>query len=266
MGGQSEPTDLTNKSVVKAAMLLQEIAKHNDGATVSKLAAATGVTRPTAFRLLHSLGQTGFVDRVDNKYQLGWELARLGKQADPYAGIAARVQPALDELADTLNETVSLAAPTPNNDYDLIAEAAGTHMVNVTVRKHVGKHFPLHASSTGKIILAEMPIEDIRAALPEQLERFTPKTITSRSALLDELRHVREQGYAIIDNELEEELLSVSRPVRDNADNLVAVLTVDGPRHRFGRDRIPETLHEMQRTVERLKNLLWRATLPESHE
>lgn len=152
-----------------------------------------------------------------------------------------------------------MSIPSGDNDFDLIAEAAGSHLVNVTLRKRVGEHYPMHASSTGKIILAEHPREKLLTVVPEELERFTPKTITSRAALMVELADVREQGYAIIDIdiELEEELLSVSRPVRDSAGSLVAVLAAYGPRHRFGRDRIPETLHHMQHSVERIRKLLW---------
>jgi hypothetical protein len=168
----------------------------------------------------------------------------------------------LDELAAKLNETVSLCVPS-GDDFDVIAEAAGPRMVNVTVGKRVGHHFPLHASSTGKVILAELPPERIAAVLPEELERFTAKTITSRAALLSELADVREQGYAIIDNELEEELLSVARPIRDGAGGLAAVLSVDGPRHRFGRSRIPEALQLMRDSVERIQDLLWQERGPD---
>lgn len=259
MGTPSEPADLTNKSVAKAARLLRVLSHHGNGASVTTLAAEAGVARPTAFRLLATLEREGLVDRVDNSYTLGWELARLGRLAEPYRGLVARVQPALDELAAELSETVTLAIPTERHDFDLVAEATGPHMVGVAVRHVVGEHFPLHASSTGKILLADMPAEQVRALLPETLEAFTPRTIVDRETLLQELKEVREQGYSVIDNELEEELLSLSRPVRDTAGALVAILTVDGPRYRLGRDRIPSALHSMQATAARIGELLWHA-------
>ncbi|MQA12317.1 MAG: helix-turn-helix domain-containing protein [Pseudonocardiaceae bacterium] len=259
MSTPSEPVDLTNKSVVKAARLLRVLAHHGSGASVTILAAEAGIARPTAFRLLSTLEREGLVDRFENNYTLGWELARLGRLAEPYAGLVARVQPALDELAAELTETVTLSVPNPRHDFDLIAEAIGPHVVGVAVRHHVGQHFPLHASSTGKILLAETPAEKVRELLPEKLEAFTSRTIVDREALLRELKEVREQGYSIIDNELEEELLALSRPVRDAAGTMVAVLTVEGPRYRFGRDRIPGALHSMQLTAERVAEMLWHA-------
>jgi DNA-binding IclR family transcriptional regulator len=75
--------------------------------------------------------------------------------------------------------------------------------------------------------------------------------------LLKELGLIREQGFGIIDNELEEELISLSRPVRDSSGNLVAILTLNGPRYRFGRALIPDALQRMQRTVDELVAAFW---------
>ncbi|WP_416982587.1 helix-turn-helix domain-containing protein [Streptomyces sp. T028] len=79
---------------------------------------AAGVARPTAFRLLSSLEKNGFVDRVDHHYVLGRVLARLGRHADPHAGLVARAQPLLREPADSFDETVSLAVPESRDGLD----------------------------------------------------------------------------------------------------------------------------------------------------
>lgn len=259
MGDEPEQSELANKSVTKAVRLLRELAAQpRTGATVTTLAKAAGLSRPTAFRLLYSLEQGGLVDRIDTNYVLGWELARLGRQADPYAGLVAHAQPLLQELADEFNESVTLSIPNAQDGLDLVAEAAGSHVVGIVSRNMVGERYPMHASSTGKVLLAEQPLEKLRRTLPQELEAFTPYTITDRDALFKELEQVREQGFAIIDNELEPELLSLSRPIRDSARTMVAILTLNGPRTRFGRDRIPEALQEMQATVERLVELFWR--------
>jgi DNA-binding IclR family transcriptional regulator len=256
-----EPADMANKSVTKAVRLLRALAAQpRTGATVTKLAKAVGISRPTAFRLLYSLERTGLVDRVDHNYILGWELARLGRHADPYAGLVVRAQPLLQELADKFNESVTLSVPNPQDGLDLVAEAAGSHVVGITSRMShhmVGKQYPLHASSSGKVLLAEMPVEKVVAMLPEQLEAYTAHTITDRAVLLRELDQVREQGFGIIDNELEEELISLSRPVRDSSGTMVAILTLNGPRYRFGRARIPEALQHMQDIVDRLVDAFW---------
>ncbi|MFF2108406.1 IclR family transcriptional regulator [Rhodococcus koreensis] len=258
----SEPAEIANKSVTKAVRLLRElVSRPRTGATVSTLAKAVGISRPTAFRLLHSLERTGLVDRIDNNYILGSEMSRLGRHADPYAGLAARARPLLQELADTFDETVTLSVPNAKDELDLIAEAAGSHVVGTTSRMSphmIGKQYPLHASSSGKVLLAEWPIKKVLGRLPEKLEAYTAHTVTDRAALLAELDRIRENGFALIDNELEEELISLSRPVRDSSGNLVAIVSLNGPRYRFGPDRIPEGLQQMQRLVERLADAFWR--------
>ena len=93
--------------------------------------------------------------------------------------------------------------------------------------------------------------------MPEHLEAYTPDTITDRKELLKELELVREQGFGVIDNELEMELLSLSRPVRDSSASLVAILTLTAPRFRLGRARIPQALQPMQITVDRLVEAFW---------
>ena len=233
----AEPTELTNKSVTKAVRLLRELAAQpRSGATVTTLAKAVGISRPTAFRLLYSLERTGLVDRIDNNYILGWEMARLGRLADPYAGLVTRAQPLLQELADKFNESVSMSVPNAHDGVDLVAEAFGSHYVGA------GSQMSQHL---------------IGHRWPEKLEAYTEHTITDRTTLLRELQQIREQGFGVIDNELEEGLLSLSRPVRDSAGNMVAILTLNGPRYRFGRDRIPEALQSMQDIVDRLSEVFW---------
>lgn len=261
MSESSESTELLNKSVVKAARLLRELAvQPSTGATASTLAKAVKLSRPTAFRLLYSLERVGMVDRVNNNYVLGWELARLGQQAASYAGLTTRVQPYLDELAEEFNESVTLSAVNSSDGLDLVAEASGSHVVGATsaaLERQVGRQYPLHASSSGKVLLADLPIERVKRLLPAELEAFTEHTITDKDALFRELAHVREQGYGLIDNELEEGLIALSCPVRDSAGALVAVLNLNAPRYRFGRDRIPQAVNRLQAAAARIAGVLW---------
>ncbi|BCT78165.1 IclR family transcriptional regulator [Sinomonas cyclohexanicum] len=239
--GAEETLDLTNKSVVKATAILRELGRHRQGITATEVAQAAGMTRPTAFRLLLTLEQTGFVDRVDNRYMLGWQMARLGKLADPYTGVVARIQPVLDEYAAKIKETMSFAMMRSETSYDVIAEASGSRYLNVS-HLYVGVTYPAHASATGKVLLAELSDDKIAEALPAKLERFTKSTITSRDALIREVHRVRDQGYAILDDELEEGLFAMARAVRDAGGALVGIVVVQGPTPRFKTDRLPETV------------------------
>lgn len=236
-----EAGDLINKSVVKATVLLSELARHRNGITVTELAQAVKMTRPTAFRLLLTLEQTGFVDRVDNRYTLGWQIARLGRLADPYSGAVSRIQPVMDEYALKLNETLGFAMLRGELEFDLIAEASGSRMLNVS-HHYVGGSWPLHASATGKILLAELDQQKVEEALPNKLPAYTAQTITSRKALFHELEQIRQQGYALLDSELEEELFVIGCPVRDAAGALIGTLTVNGPTQRLKSEQLPQII------------------------
>ncbi|WP_426300794.1 IclR family transcriptional regulator [Arthrobacter sp. R-11] len=250
-----EPLDLTNKSVVKATVLLGELGRHRQGITVTEIAQAVGMTRPTAFRLLLSLEQRGFVARVDNRYMLGWQMARLGRLADPYAGVVSKIQPLLNECAAKFNETITFVMVTGEASYDVVAEASGARFLNASAM-WVGRTYPMHASAAGKVVLAELSDEQVVAALPKRLESFTPKTITRRDALLEELRRVREQGYAILDDELEEGLFVIACPVRDSAGQLLGALTVNGPTQRVKSDDLSALAGQLQLTADKVAEAL----------
>ncbi|WP_120520360.1 IclR family transcriptional regulator [Arthrobacter celericrescens] len=228
----AEAVDLTNKSVVKAAQLLSELGRHPQGISVTGLAQIVGITRPTAFRLLLSLELAGFVDRSDNRYRLGWQVARLGRLADPYAGVVDRIQPVLDAYAASLGETINFSMVRGETDYDVIAEASAGRFLNVATL-YIGRSYPPHVSATGKLVLAELDDERIAEVLPESLERFTAHSITSREDLLAEVRRVREQGYAILDDELEDGLFAVACPARDTEGELFGIVVLQGPTQRM---------------------------------
>ncbi|CAL9667296.1 HTH-type transcriptional regulator XynR [Streptomyces sp. enrichment culture] len=244
----AEAPDLTNKSVVKATVLLSELGRHRDGITVTDLAQAVGMTRPTAFRLLLSLEQTGFVVRTDNKYTLGWEIARLGRLADPYRGIVARVQPVLDEVAVDLKETVGYAVVAGETEFDLVAEASGSRLLAAS-EMYVGVRFPVHASATGKLLLAELSDERVEALLPAELPAVTPYTITDRVELLRALQETRLLGYATIDNEIEEGLFSLAVGVRSGEGRLIGVLTANGPTERMKSGRLPQVAERLRQAA-----------------
>jgi DNA-binding IclR family transcriptional regulator len=251
----AEAADLTNKSVVKAMALLRELGRHPRGITVTDLAQLVGATRPTAFRLLLSMEQVGFVDRIDNNYTLGWEMARLGRLADPTAGVAAKVQPMIEQLAAEINETVSFALTRSQTEYDLVAEASSSRMLRVS-NLYVHRQYPLHASATGKILLADVDDDRIVQLLPETLASYTRQTITDRQALLGEIHDVRKNGYAVIDNELEEGLFAVAVAVKDPDGLLLGVVTATGPDQRMKSGRLPSTVEQLHAAADEIAKIL----------
>lgn len=226
----------SNRSVGRAIQILRMIARHNGGTTSSELAERVSLPRATVFRLLTTLEENGFVDRIKNNYVLGWDLARLGSIADSSAGILERARDGVQDAANAIGETVTLSMSRPNNQLDVVLQASG-RIIGFNVSDLVGMRWPLHASSTGKLVLAELPFSEVREMLRDGLKPMAVNTITTFEALEEELIQVKDNGFAVIEDELEEGLASIAVPIRDDANALIAALAAVGPTYRFNAEQ-----------------------------
>ena len=217
------------QSVARAADLLKALGAHGGPATVFELADRCGLNRSTAWRILATLEDEGLVERdpAAGRYEIGYALVALGAAAghDP---LVRRARPALRALAEACLETASLAVPR-GMQLVYVDQVQAPH---VMAADWLGRATPLHATSTGKALLAWLSEDDIGAALPGRLERFTDTTITTRPVLRTELAQVRARGYAISRGELEPALWGVSAPVLDGG-RPVAVVSVWGVESRI---------------------------------
>ena len=217
------------QSVARAAELLKALGAHGGPASVVDLADRCGLNRSTVWRILATLEDEGLVERdpATGRYEIGYALVALGAAAghDP---LIRRARPALRALAEACLETASLAVPR-GMQLVYVDQVQAPH---VMAADWLGRATPLHATSTGKALLAWLSEDDIGAALPGRLERFTDTTITTRPVLRTELAQVRARGYAISRGELEPALWGVSAPVLDGG-RPVAVVSVWGMESRI---------------------------------
>src|SRR5918911_747058 len=212
------------QSVDRAAELLGALADHGEPASVFDLADRCRLNRSTAWRILATLEQSGLVERDarTGRYGVGYALVALAAGAG-HEPLVRRAHPLLRALAEACGETASLAVPR-NLQLVYVDQVQAPH---VMAANWLGRPTPLHATSTGKALLAWLGEDDLAAALPARLQRFTDTTITTRAALRAELADVRARGFAISRGELEPALWGVSAPVLDAA-RPVAVVSVWG--------------------------------------
>lgn len=242
--------ELINKSVIKATVILNKLGQYPQGITVTELAQEVRMSRPTTFRLLYSLEQTGFVERYENKYLLGWKIARLGKLADPHSGIVSMIQPVLQDFADQLNELISYAVVNGDADFDLILEVSGSRWY--ALQGGIKQDLPLYASVTGKVILAELSDERVETLLPLKLPAIASRTITDRAEFIRHLQQIRVQQFAIIDDELEDGLFAVGIGVRDHTGKLIGVLGAAGPKQRILARPLVNIVNDLQKVAQNL--------------
>ncbi|MFJ4264804.1 IclR family transcriptional regulator [Paenarthrobacter nicotinovorans] len=244
-----------NRSALRAAALLIATGDHPLGASAAELANETGIPRPTAFRILLSLVHSGLLSRDGGTFALGWRTARLGRLADPYRDLLTRVQPLLDGLAADVNESVEFVMFTGPTTQATIAQASSGRLLAPS-EQYVGRTFPLHATATGKVLLADLDDHKLKALLPETLEAMTDHTITDREALLNEIAKVRAVGFATLDGELEEGLYVVAVPVPDSAGKPVAGLAVSGLSERMQSTTAEAYVAKMRVTADKLSRVL----------
>lgn len=236
------PRSTRVQSVERAAALLRAIAAAPDtGATATTLAQAVGLNRTTTWRMLTALEQERLVSRDDvtGAYSLGFGLIDLAGQA-PGDDLVRAARPVLRRLAARARETAALAV-LRDGVLTYVAEATAGAVVAAGWQ---GREVPLHATSTGKVLLAHSDPSDVRQLLKRphggSLPRHTPATITSLAELERELGVIRGLGYAVCRGEFETSAWGVSAPVLGVAGRPVAVVSLWGPSERLTEDRFEE--------------------------
>ena len=244
-------------SVEKAVSLLKILGDGLPEAGVSELARRLNVHKSTASRLLATLERGGLVERDPrtDKYHLGFELVRLAGQVPRYADLIELVLPALEALAQKTGETINLALPDDGQVIN-IYQISSRHLVTET--NWVGRRTAYHCVANGKALLAWRSEAEIAQLLVGRLERFTPNTITTRKALLDDLARARQRGYTTALEELEIGLNAIAAPIRDAQGEIIAAVSVSGPAYRVTLDRVPELGAQTIQAAERIsKRLGW---------
>jgi DNA-binding IclR family transcriptional regulator len=241
------------QSVDRAVSVLEILAR-SGGAGVSEVAADIGVHKSTAFRLLSALEDRGLVEQaIDRgKYQLGFGILRLASAIPGRLDLVRQARPVLDELAVRFGETVNLAVV--RSQYAVNLDQARSAAA-VAAQNWVGQLTPLHATSSGKILLAYLA-EDVRRQLLDAagLGRFTERTITSRKALDVELQRALTDGYATTFEEYEDGLNAMAAPVLDHTGSVVGAVSVSGPAYRLDKARIEELVDELKAGAARISD------------
>ncbi|MDH3552366.1 MAG: IclR family transcriptional regulator [Gammaproteobacteria bacterium] len=196
-------------------------------AEVSRLA---GLNKTTTHRLLAALHSEGFIDKnpATGSYRLGPGLMALGVQALSNSDLRLRVRPMLKQLARETGETATLEVPIDDSML-ILDEVAGSHFVGAG--GNVGTRWPMHATSTGKALIAfdEQALEK----LGPDLQPVTANTIVDHNALLRELSHIRRQGFAESVDELEEGFSGVGTVLRGSLGEVLGSLSICGPTQRM---------------------------------
>lgn len=227
------------QSVDRAISVLEILSRRGE-AGVSEVAAEIDVHKSTAFRLLGALEARGLVEQAEDrgKYRLGFGIIRLAGGVSTQMDVIGRARPVCHRLAEEIGETVNVAVLRSAHAVNL-DQVRGPSAV--TAYNWVGQITPLHATSSGKALVAHLDEGERRRLLTgAELESFTPKTITDLDALELQFAEIRRTGYAFCLEELEEGLNAMAAPIRSYHGEVVAAVSASGPAYRFSAERMHE--------------------------
>lgn len=228
--------------------------------TLSDVARATGLTRAASRRFLLTLQQLGYVHLSGTRFQLTPRVLELGYAYLSSLTLPEVAQPHLEKLVDEIHESSSVSV-LDGTDVVYVARVPTRRIMRVAIS--VGTRFPAYATSMGRVLLAGLEPEALDDVLDRtELVALTPETIHEPPALHAELGRVRDQGYALVDQELEAGLRSIAAPIRNRAGSVVAAINVSVHATRPVDDVIDSLLPPLLSTAGAIERDLAAATAP----
>ena len=227
--------DYTIAAVDRALLVLEYLADHPDQG-VTEIAKRLALTKTVIFRILSTLEARGFVVKSDGRstYSLGYRVGVLGERAGAQNTLIAAARPIMERLRDDSSENVNLVVREGRQSL-VMATLAGRHAMRIFANP--GRYGPLHAGGGSMLLLAYAP-ESLREELiASPLERFTPDTATDPEELRSLLSTIRADGFNIAMNDLDLGAFSIAAPVRNDAGDVIAALSIAGAIARYDETR-----------------------------
>ena len=228
----------------KLLTILECIAESRTPMRLQDIAEKNGMSQPTVLRYIRTLQNANYVyqDEQTLRYALTWKICSLTQNLDSYLGLRNIAGPFVNHLANTLQMGVCLVVQKENQSIYL--DCIDHPNPQYTPLQYIGKHAPLHATASGKIILSTFSPAQIDSYIAETgLKRYTNKTIVQQQDLLEEVNLVRQQGYAVDDEECEPGLKCVSYPLYGYHGKLCAAISVFGNIHEMQEDKTLKAIH-----------------------
>lgn len=211
-------------SLERGLDVMEILAAHPEGLTLTEMAEQAGLTRAGARRFLLTLAGAGYAVQEGRRFRLSAKLLSLARTWVQGASLWTYAETFMRQVSEKLGEACS-AAILSGEDVVYVARVPGWHILSVSL--HVGTRLPAYCTSMGRVLLSGLPPVELEAYLIKaKLSPKTPKTITDRQQLAQAIERAGRDGFAIVDEELELGLRSIAVPIRDRAGKIVAAINV----------------------------------------
>ena len=245
-----------NDSVSRLFQIIEYMAASNDWVSLRTMARELHINAASAFRILNSLKELGYVrqDPQDSKYQLTLKIAGVSAQVLENVQLRQIAHPFLEHLTSITNETTHLAI-LESKEFVYIDKVDNTQAMRM--RSRVGQRGQLYCTAAGKSLLAFYPESELPQMLASLSFRpLTEHTITDPKKFKEHLVQIRQQGYAIDDEENEVGIRCIGSPIYDHAGRLAGALSISGWTITMTRERIPQLAPELIQMCQRISSEL----------
>jgi IclR family pca regulon transcriptional regulator len=237
MPKEPEERDLI-RALARGLDVILAFSQHRPRMTLSQVAEATGLSRPTARRILLTLEAHGYARSSGRTFALTPKVLALGYAYLSSLNLTEIAQPHLEWVVEKTQEGCALS--TLDETEVVYVTRVPTHRIT-SITLATGTRLPAHATSMGHVLLADLSDAELERYLAKaDLRPLTRHTITDPRELLDRLARVRQQGYAIVDQELEQGVRSAAAPVRDANGRVIAALALSTSTATVSAERLHE--------------------------
>jgi IclR family transcriptional regulator, KDG regulon repressor len=235
------------KILSRAVAVLDAFTTQRPQLTLADLSELLAVNKPTLLRILRTLEDEGLLVRHDKTYQLGPRVLSIGNVYLSTLSVHEAALPDLNDLAEKCGQTVNLAML---DDLEVVYLAILHAQTVIGIQGEIGGRHPAHATSLGKVLLADLPDVELRKRLASKpLVKLTNNTITDPRVLLDHVQQVRRQGFAVDLEERSTGVRCVAAPIRNRLGKAVMAASIAGPIFNMADARIPSLCEDLTATV-----------------
>lgn len=218
------------QAIERSFSILNTIAAHPKGLSLSEISQSLGLAKSTTSRFLQSLENVNAISKTANKYQIAIGIISLASLVPSAHIIQAVAYPTLLNLADQSRETVHLAIQ-EHHHVRYIEQINTPHRVQLET--WLNKAYPLHVTAAGKLFLAFSSRDFLETYLAKPLEAFSSKSITDPALLKAELARIKAQAYAETKQEFSEDINGFAVAIFDEQLKPMASISISGPHFRF---------------------------------
>lgn len=255
---EKETVDNKNmiNSIVRAIDILDLYNHQKTELGISEIASRLGIYKSTVHRIVSTLEWKGILEKNPEncKYKLGLKLYKIGVLARDENELIAVSMPHLENITNICGETSNLVIMDGSMSVYL-SQQTSDKMVRIFTK--VGARVFPHCNAAGKVLLSDMGEEEIEEIiLTNGFPRYTDHTITDKEKLIEELKNVKMNGYAIDHEEREEGVMCVAAPIRDKSKRVIAAVSVSGPKYRIEELKLQELIELVKNKADEISKQL----------